>query len=73
MHEVDWILESKWENAWRADERKSIPEMGAWFIRGLCTGLCGEEMLLIELAGTANSLTHLGDAKNAHCVVVISG
>jgi hypothetical protein len=40
-----------------ADKRKRIAEMGACFIGGFCMGLRGEEMLLIELAGMANSLT----------------
>ena len=44
-------------------EGKRIAEMGAWFIGGFCTGLRGEEMLLIKLAGTANSLSHLLDEK----------
>jgi hypothetical protein len=30
-------------------------------------------MLLIELVGTTNSLSHLSDAKNAHFIFVISG
>jgi hypothetical protein len=73
IHAVDRILESNWESARTADERKRIAEMGAWYIGGFCTGLRGEEMLLIELAGTANSLVHLVDVKNAHFVYVISG
>jgi hypothetical protein len=47
--------------------------MGEWFIGSFCTGLQGKEMLLIKLAGTANSLSHLGEAKNAHFIFVISG
>jgi hypothetical protein len=73
IHAVDRILENEWTNAKRADERKRIAEMGAWFIGGFCTGLRGEEMLLIELAETANSLVHLTDVKQAHFVFVISG
>jgi hypothetical protein len=73
IHAVDRILESEWENSKRGDERKRIAEMGAWFIGGFCTGLRGEEKLLIELAGTAKSLEHLTDVKNAHFVFVISG
>jgi hypothetical protein len=73
IHAVDRILETEWENAERSDERKRIAEMGTWFLGGFCTGLRGEEMLLIELAGTANSLVHLGDPKDAHFVFVISG
>jgi hypothetical protein len=70
---VDRILENKWENSRRAEECKRIAEMGAWFIAGFCTGLRGEEMLLIELAGMANSLIHLTDEKHAHFVFMISG
>jgi hypothetical protein len=73
IHSADRILESEWEHATRGDERKRIAEMGAWFVGGFCTGLRGEEMLLIELAGTAKSLEHLTDVKNAHFVFVISG
>ena len=73
IHAVDRLLENEWENAMRADERKTISEMGTWFIGGFCTGLRGEEMLLIELAGTAKSLDHLTDVKNAHFVFVVSG
>jgi hypothetical protein len=40
--------------------------MGAWFIGGFCTGLRGEEMLLIELAGTANSLIHVERPRACH-------
>ncbi len=36
-------------------------------------GLRGEEMLLIELASTANSLEHMDDAKHAHFVLVGTG
>jgi hypothetical protein len=61
IHAVDKILEVEWDNLRRTVERKRISEMGAWFIGGFCTGLQGEEMLLIELAGTANSLSHLFD------------
>jgi hypothetical protein len=73
MYVIDQDLETEWKNARRADERKRIAEMGAWFIGGFCTGLRGEDMLLIELAGMSNSLAHLMDAKKAHFVFVISG
>jgi hypothetical protein len=73
IHAVDRILEIEWGNARRSDEKKRIAEMGAWFIGGFCTGLRQEEMLLIELAGTATSLAHMTDVKNAHFVFVVSG
>jgi hypothetical protein len=50
IHVVNRIVETGWENARRANVWKRIAEMGAWFIGGFCTGLRGEEMLLIELA-----------------------
>ena len=73
IHAADKPLEADWLNATQAAEQKRIAEMGAWFLGGFCTGLRGEEMLLIELAGTANSLVHLGASKNAHFVFVITG
>jgi hypothetical protein len=47
--------------------------MGAWVIGRFCTGLRGEEMHLIELAGMANSLVHMDDVKNPHFLFVVSG
>jgi hypothetical protein len=42
-------------------------------IGGFCTGLRGEEMVLIELAGTDNSLSHLEDAINPHFKFMLLG
>jgi hypothetical protein len=50
-----------------------VAEMGVWFIAGFCTGLRGEENLLIEFAGTAKSLKFLGDLECPHFILVISG
>eukprot|EP00978_Attheya_sp_CCMP212_P016861 scaffold44498_cov55-Attheya_sp.AAC.2 len=35
--------------------------MEVWIVAGFCSFLRGEEMILIERAGTINSLTHLDD------------
>jgi hypothetical protein len=44
LHAVDRILEDQWTSAQAApSQRKSIAEMGAWFVGGFCTGLRGEE------------------------------
>jgi hypothetical protein len=48
---------------WTSAEAPDIAEMGAWFMCGFSTGLRGEEMVLIEFAGTANSLRFLGDSE----------
>jgi hypothetical protein len=73
FHAADRILEAEWNQATSVAQKKKVAEMGTWFIGGFCTGLRGEEMLLIELAGTANSLCNMTRAKNAHFLFVILG
>jgi hypothetical protein len=67
---ADRILEAEWNQATSVAQKKRVnkrvAEMGTWFIGGFCTGLRGEEMLLIEVAGTANSLCNMTRAKNGH-------
>jgi hypothetical protein len=58
---VEVILETEWSKATKPEQRKRIAEMGVWIIGGFCSGLRGEEMILIERAGTIKSLTHLDD------------
>ena len=53
-------------------ERKRISEIGVWLIVGFCTGMRGEEMVLIELAGTQISLEHMNE-NEGYFKVVISG
>ena len=50
---IEKIVEHEWSESDRPDTRLRSAEMGVWFIAGFCSGLRGEEMLLIELAGTA--------------------
>jgi hypothetical protein len=73
IHAMDKILEAEWENTIIAVQKKRITEMGAWFIGGFCTGFHGEEIFLNKLAGTANSLVHLNDKKDAHFIFAILG
>jgi hypothetical protein len=54
-------------------QQKRAAEMGVWFICGFCSGLRGEEMVLIERAGTLNSLSHLDDPSDPHFRLVVSG
>eukprot|EP00978_Attheya_sp_CCMP212_P011253 scaffold27642_cov30-Attheya_sp.AAC.1 len=62
VHAAAHILEVEWARAKTKDQKKRIAEMGVWFVAGFCSGLRGEEMILIERAGTRiNSLTHLED------------
>jgi hypothetical protein len=78
------ILDIKWRNATATTQKQKIAEMGmfirltrllirAWFIGGFCMGLRGEEMILLELAGTANSFVNMNNAKDAHLLTVILG
>ena len=47
--------------------------MGTMYIVGFCTAIRGEESLLIELAGTANSLKNLEDNTDPHFHITIAG
>jgi hypothetical protein len=73
VHAVDHILEDQWKNAPTTSKKKRIAEMGVWFVGGFCMGLRGEEMVRIELAGTANNVKHLNDAMNAHFKFIMLG
>jgi hypothetical protein len=66
LHKVEIILEDQWKIATKLSTKKRIAEMGAWYIGGFCTALRGEEMLIIELAGTRNSLVHLNEKIDPH-------
>jgi hypothetical protein len=67
------FLHAEWGRTDDPKIRRRIAEMGTWIIGGFCVGLRGEEMLLIEFAGTAKSLRHLLDPKLPHFVLIISG
>jgi hypothetical protein len=58
---IELMLELEWSQAIKPEQRKHVAEMGVWFIGGFCSGLRGEEMILIERARTINSLSHLED------------
>jgi hypothetical protein len=73
LRAMESILESKWNQAAQPDVKKRVAKMGAWFIAGFCSGLRGEEMLLIKLAGTAQDLAFLSDEVCPHFVFVVSG
>ena len=70
---LEKILEQEWRESDRPEARRQAAEMGAWFMAGFCSGLRGEEMLLIELAGTTRELVHLLDPSLPHFLLAISG
>lgn len=47
--------------------------MGAWFVGTFCTALRGEEVLLIKLAGAADSLEYLRNTEDPHFMFKILG
>jgi hypothetical protein len=61
LHAADKILEGEWRTTKDTAIKKKCEEMGMWFLGGFCVALRGEEMLQIELVGTANSLRFLED------------
>ena len=83
LKEIDKLLTQRWdlEMAKPKHERdlgklKEIAMMGLWFLGGFCTGLRGEEMILIEMAGTQHSLKFLsepGEGQLPHFEFVIAG
>ncbi len=66
LHELNKILEIEWRQTKDPLLRTMTAEMGTWNIGGFCTRLRGEEMLLIEYAGTAKILEHLLDVVDPH-------
>jgi hypothetical protein len=55
--------------------KKESAKWVPWIIRGVCTGLRGEKMLLIDLFGTAKSVTKFmrKDSLDPHFKFVIIG
>jgi hypothetical protein len=75
VHAIDRMMEVEWKHAKSKTERKRVSEMGTWIIGGVCTGLRGEEMLLIDLFSTAKSIdqTMTKSASDPHFKFVIIG
>jgi hypothetical protein len=73
LHEIRKILSREWNQATTAATKKRVAEMSTWFIAGFCTGIRGEEKLLIAHAGTAKSSKRLSDWIDPHFEFVISG
>ena len=77
IHSIDRILEAVWNRCHKhtvkdEEQRFKIAELGAWFIVGFVLGLRGEEMPLIEFAGTAKEAENL-NLPDPYFSVVISG
>ena len=78
LHAVDLILEREWSYVKRnltehMVRAKKISEMGVWYNGGFCMSARGEEMPLIEFAGSAESLKHLSNSKEPYYCLVVTG
>jgi hypothetical protein len=75
VHAIDRMIKRKWKHARTKVDQNRISKMGAWLSGGVCTGLRGEEMLLIDLYGTAKSVTQFmkSDSPDPHFKFVIIG
>jgi hypothetical protein len=75
VHAIDHMMEREWNHAHTKVDQKRISEMGAWISGGVCMGLRGEEMLLIDLFGTAKSVSQFmkRDSLDPHFKFVIIG
>jgi hypothetical protein len=75
IHAIDQCLEREFVHAKGKEDQKRLSELGTWFSGGICTGLRGEEMLLIDLYGTAKSVAQFmkEDASDPHFKFVILG
>jgi hypothetical protein len=51
LHELDWILEAKWQQAKLPSLKQQAAKMGTWFIVGFCSGLRGEECYISNSLG----------------------
>ena len=78
LHAVDKILEREWDYVKGSldkhlERAKRISEMGVRFNGGFCMSARGEEMILIEFAGTAESLKFLLDKEEPFYCLVVTG
>lgn len=75
--EVLQYIDRRLDRLWMAEmdhhAKKRIAEMAVWYVVGFCSGLRGEEMPLIELAGTAHSLRFLELEEDPHFLLRLKG
>jgi hypothetical protein len=75
LHAINKTLEAAWKHAPTPELKRRICEIGSWMMGGFCTGLRGEEMLLVDTLGTANSVRLLmkEGAPDPHFKFVVIG
>jgi hypothetical protein len=75
LHTIDKILEGEWKAARSPETKRRVCKLGAWMMGGFCTGLWGEEMLIIDMFGTATSIQRMMEdtAPDPHFKLVVIG
>jgi hypothetical protein len=73
VHVIDQMMEREWKHASARPDKNRISEMAPWISGGVCMGLRGEEMLLIDLYGTAKSMSQFmkSDSPDPHFKFII--
>lgn len=73
VHAIDRALKREWKHAKAKIDQKQISKIGTWINGGVCTGLRGEEMLLIDIFSTAKSAMKCMKKDDPHFKFVIIG
>jgi hypothetical protein len=73
LHALDDLMEKDWNVATTIKQMKRIAEIGVILVAGFCSGIRGEELLIVDLLGTKESLQHLGDTKHPHFKLELIG
>jgi hypothetical protein len=72
LHALDDLMEKDWQVATTAKQTKRI-KMGVIFVAGFCSGIRDEELLIVDLLGTRESLPHLLNKKHPHFTIELIG
>ena len=75
LHPVDKVLEAEWKQSKTVSDKGRICKISAWMMEGFCTGLRGEEMLLVDMLRTATSVQRLmrDNATDPHFKLIVIG
>jgi hypothetical protein len=75
VHTINWMMEREWKHSRTKLDKICISQMGTWSSGRACSGLRGEEMLLINLFRTTKSVIKFmkTDSPDPHFKFVILG
>jgi hypothetical protein len=73
LHAVQTNLEDDWSRCDTMVDRLRVAELGFIFVVGFCTGLRGEELMMIDLAGCLKHQSEALAHKTPHVVIALWG